>query len=828
VNQPIRKHSTRVTSRQTLVDLVEAAIRGELAVVTFDEPPGSQARCPIELMGPGLDAPIPLIAQIAGAETGGAHPVILMPSPAAPVAFLESLVRRLRAGTSGTIAMSVSPNTTTEPAPGTPNTTTEPAPGTPNTTTDPASISPPRVSHTTLSAPLVDRALDEAPELLVEVAPGEAPDPLVGAHIGGGRYQVEALIGAGGMGRVYVGKQVALARPVAIKVLDGRFRSDAVFAGRFHREALAASRLDHPNVTRVLDFGQDPTAGLYLVMDLLQGRPLSEVIYEDAPIDLPRIVAIMSQVCTALGLAHERGVVHRDVKPDNIIVETRSDDERQPFEHVLVCDFGLASLLPSDSRGGATETERRRLTGVDEIMGTPDYMAPEQCRGGSVDLRSDVYACGVMLFEMATGRVPFNSTAPMEVIGMHLMTPPPRPTSLNRQMDPRLEPIVLRALEKDPNRRYASMRELRDELRALVFPTRIGTGTPPSRPTPEGIPAEVPSSPRPSSTAHRRLDGLARELDFGDATDSLRPSLIPLADGRAAEPLPDREARASTPPRRVDPHVLLPDARALLWGKSSDRRAAITRLIDAGVSGYWALLRARSERVLSAEPRRIWIQAVRELAKRGLAALGDSLSRIDLTAQGPTLALCEDLLTAIPERREPAWVDQVERFADHPRPAIRRATLGARIRMGGHGLAEALLAALADPDPDVQRLATRAYQRQGSIGAVPVQALVKLMESQKAPDEVRASAALALARVDRRCQDRAELALLEAVQGRSPSFIRLFGARPPGDGPLFLEAAARALLHLSGPEVRSVIEKRAHASKGELRARLERLLAEQS
>jgi serine/threonine-protein kinase len=282
--------------------------------------------------------------------------------------------------------------------------------------------------------------------------------PVVGAgRVVGNKYRIEAPIGSGAVGAVYRASHGDLGRLVAIKVLHPHCRTDPHLLASFRAEARSASLLDHPNVTVVHDFGEDPDGTVYIVMEHLPGATLQSVIDEERRLVPKRAIAIMLQVCAALAAAHERGIVHRDVKPDNIMLVQSRDDEGFPFEVAKVCDFGIAALAGP----GLTIQGDGELT-----AGTPEYMAPEQALGRT-DARTDVYACGVVLYEMLTGAAPFQGATPREILARHASEVPRRISEVV-VIDARLEALVLRALEKQPDRRFATMRELRAALKKLL------------------------------------------------------------------------------------------------------------------------------------------------------------------------------------------------------------------------------------------------------------------------------------------------------------------------------------------------------------------------
>jgi serine/threonine-protein kinase len=301
-----------------------------------------------------------------------------------------------------------------------------------------------------------------------------------------GKYLVEEEIGQGAMGTVYRAWHMSLEKPVAVKVL--RDTSTApLFVERFRREALAASRLDHDNSVRIYDFGEESDGTLYLVMEYVQGRDLLQLMHEDWPLDGSRIAHIVSQLLAALGVAHEQSVVHRDLKPENILIVSALDDDGEPLDRVKVCDFGIASLI--DWAPG--------LTGRGTVVGTPDYMSPEQARGEPLDARSDLYSVGVILYQLMTGRTPFEGDGPIALALEHVSTPPVPPSQRANNVDHRLERVCMRALAKSKHDRYQSAREMRQDLRELCeLRTPILPRTLPAPPR-EGLPMRKGPPPLP-------------------------------------------------------------------------------------------------------------------------------------------------------------------------------------------------------------------------------------------------------------------------------------------------------------------------------------------
>ena len=289
-------------------------------------------------------------------------------------------------------------------------------------------------------------------------------DPLIGTTLPG-NYVLLELVGVGGMGRVYRAEQKALGRTVAVKIIHPHLLGDESASVRFITEARAASRLNHPNSVGVIDFGKNGNQ-LYLVMEFLRGRDLARVLYEDGPLGFRRIVDVLCQVLAALGEAHHLQIIHRDLKPENIVLEPM----RSGGDFVKVVDFGLAKM-----KADITATN---ITSPGIVCGTPDYMSPEQGRGDSIDARSDLYAVGVILFQLLTGRLPFEAESPTQVVLMHLSIPPPNPAVVapDRDIPEALVDVCLKALQKDAGRRYQDAEEFAEGLRTAqaTFDTPSG------------------------------------------------------------------------------------------------------------------------------------------------------------------------------------------------------------------------------------------------------------------------------------------------------------------------------------------------------------------
>ncbi len=288
-------------------------------------------------------------------------------------------------------------------------------------------------------------------EPLVEFAWDPDADPLLGKVIEE-RYQIEAVLGEGGMGKVYAVRHLRLGRAFAMKVLRGELARDRSLADRFIQEARATAAINHPSIIAISDFGVMPDAAPYFVMELLEGQTLAKLIRTGGPIPARRAVGIAVKIAAALQAAHEAGVVHRDLKPENIFLAQVTG-----LEEVKVVDFGASRLL------GASRITR---TGI--IFGTPHYMSPEQASGIDVDHRADIYAFGIILYEMFTGKVPFEAESFMGVITQQILAKPVPPSQVHPSAKDLgvLEDITLRCLEKRPADRFDSMDELRHALLA--------------------------------------------------------------------------------------------------------------------------------------------------------------------------------------------------------------------------------------------------------------------------------------------------------------------------------------------------------------------------
>ncbi|HEY9373571.1 protein kinase domain-containing protein [Streptomyces sp.] len=331
-----------------------------------------------------------------------------------------------------------------------------------------------------------------------------------GGSVAGGRYQLRDLLGEGGMASVYLAYDSALDRQVAIKTLHSELGREQSFRERFRREAQAVAKLSHTNIVSVFDTGEDALDGAlmpYIVMEYVEGEPLGSTLAADVrqygamPAD--KALKVTSDVLAALETSHEMGLVHRDIKPGNVMMTKRGV--------VKVMDFGIARAMQS----GVTS-----MTQTGMVVGTPQYLSPEQALGRGVDARSDLYSVGIMLFQLLTGRLPFDADSPLAIAYAHVQEEPVAPSSINRSVTPAMDALVARALKKNPNERFPSAAAMRDEcLRVLSAgqtgapaivaggPVSSGSGVgsavfPPvgqQTPAPYGVqtPYQAPHTPQP-------------------------------------------------------------------------------------------------------------------------------------------------------------------------------------------------------------------------------------------------------------------------------------------------------------------------------------------
>ncbi|WP_407912950.1 protein kinase domain-containing protein [Kitasatospora sp. NE20-6] len=308
-----------------------------------------------------------------------------------------------------------------------------------------------------------------------------------GHALGNGRYVLQRLLGQGGMASVHLAYDTVLDRQVAVKTLHTELGREASFKERFRREAQAVARLQHINIVQVYDSGEDVAADgaatPYIVMEYVEGKALRDVLNEavaqHGAMPTDRALKITAAVLSALEASHDQGLVHRDIKPGNVMVNTKGV--------VKVMDFGIARALQS----GVTS-----MTQTGMVVGTPQYLSPEQALGKSVDARSDLYSVGCMLFELLTGGLPFDGDSAFSIAYKHVQEPPPAPSTINRAVTPAVDALVERALRKDPAHRFPTAEAMRDEVERVNSATQAG-----GAPLQASTPLVIGEGPRSVSAA---------------------------------------------------------------------------------------------------------------------------------------------------------------------------------------------------------------------------------------------------------------------------------------------------------------------------------------
>lgn len=349
---------------------------------------------------------------------------------------------------------------------------------------------------------------------VLEGAPPE--EGRVGSVVAG-KYRLDGFLSRGGMGTVYRATHVMLGKPCAVKLIRPDLVTSPELVRRFLREARAAAALAHPHIVVVFDLGEGLDGTLYIAMELVQGRSLNEVLRAEGPMAPARIVRLLRQVAGALALAHREHIVHRDLKPQNLMIARDSEGG----EAIKLLDFGIAK----------TFGEHTELTATGLVLGTPQYMSPEQVSGGEVDHRTDLYALGVILYQMLAGEVPFHAPSTPALLMKHV-NEPPEPPSRRRpdlRIPPALDAVALRCLEKDPARRFQSAEEFAAALERALWGA-----------------AEEGAMPLRRAEGVERVDGAAAALRT-DADRAGDPT-VPLARSGGSEPMVSAGARATAPP----------------------------------------------------------------------------------------------------------------------------------------------------------------------------------------------------------------------------------------------------------------------------------------
>ena len=777
--------------------LEAVAAEGRTVFVPLVAPPVDTSRHVLEVYSPGSEQALVLIAEAAGAPTAEGFPLRLsLPASAA------------RKDTSG-----AGPARRLEPRRVTAQTVTE--------------------RH--------ERKLTTG-----TVAP---PVRITGRRLAGGKLVIESFVGSGGAGAVYKAVHRELQIPVAVKVLHEHLQRDVDFCRRFHAEALAASRLDHANLTRVIDFGQEDDGTLYLAMEFLDGRVLRDVLEHEKRLPLPRILGIIAQICAGLAHAHARGVLHRDVKPENAVLLPSVDDDGRAFELVKVCDFGIAQQ-PAE---------------VSDFAGTPEYMSPEQCAGEELDARTDVYACGILLYELATGRVPFAGETAAKIANRQMYAAPEPPSKHAPDIDRRLEAIILRTLAKDRAKRPGDMRELRSMLRALLRPSLMSLpavnvpapappatdaavaapapapSEPPSDPEPEWIErsgswaASVPEpSPKPPTAGREDpvaaglvrdptpiLGELARTTDphaFHKLAVMVDPAIRALAgrgeavalwrltstlDGLADEGprTPGSRAAMAALLLRIayDPQVLGPIAEEALLAERQTLDAASKLVVRGAVGGAYALYSARLKHV-TPEARTRFVRLLLQIGPPVLPVVRAGLERLvpRIEAEAPA-ELASDLLASVPAVVDEPTGELAALYTRARNPVVARAATIALAKLWGPRASASLLGLLNHRDEGVQ-----------------CAAVAGLVEIHAVDEPVARKLANVVGPAGRGTAGR--VAAIEAIGRAEPSGLAFAGralrrmlAGSKGWPDEMIVAVSRSLLAVGGPDDRTLVAQHARA-----------------
>jgi serine/threonine protein kinase len=329
------------------------------------------------------------------------------------------------------------------------------------------------------------------------------------------RFHIEELIGRGGMGDVYLALHEVLRKKFAIKVLRTSLMEDMTVVARFRREARAASRIDHPHITSVFDFGHSEEGRPYIAMEYVKGPLLADVLEEEGPLSLPRTLVLLDQIADALVAAHAHHVIHRDLTPKNIVLTSHLDQT----DFIKILDFGLAKIVGMETSG--------RVTRAGETFGTAEYMSPEQCTAQALDHRTDIYSFGILAFELITGDVPFNRDGNIvKTLSAHVHDEPPVPSEISAMcsIPTALDRMILRCLSKNPDDRFASAADLRTEIQSLleIFcePT---AARPPKTITPPNGQYSV-TLPPPGILGDKAPSNHERTLDFYYTSDADVPT----------------------------------------------------------------------------------------------------------------------------------------------------------------------------------------------------------------------------------------------------------------------------------------------------------------
>jgi serine/threonine-protein kinase len=807
---PLPVITTNLLEKRERGYLAWVAVANEVAELPLMEPPIDASTHALEIHAEGFDRPLVVLAEPVGAPTTQGFPLRLRPLD-------EKQENELRAELFSAPAPKPQPNHKISLI----GHSSEP------TVSEEHANALSRLTQGAGAGPTTQRA--------------RAPGSLRGRTLGDGRFVLDKLLGGGASGEVYRATHTALRRPVAVKVLHRSLQNSLDFSARFYAEALAASQLDHRNVLRVIDYGQEPDGLLYIVMELLQGKSLMDVLVEEGPLPDTRIVDLVSQACAGLAHAHDAGVIHRDIKPENILVVKVRDDEGKETEVVKVCDFGIAHWSPPR---GDDEVDRTLPNAPDasKIVGTPGYMAPEQIQNEPVDARTDVYSLGIVSYELACGRVPFLSEDAMEILTCHMVETPMPPSHFHAGVSPRLERVIMKALMKEPERRPRDMRDFRNELRRLVddeWSSQSGlmrkisirqdplTASDFITDTANALGILHDVEDRDRAAGYLALAG-ALKLAAVEGRLKLARDLVAWLTTRLADPgLPDNERDLALRTGRVlrDPEVARAHALNLLDGKLERNEDSIAILREAGPLAARALIDARRVRPPSLENRALFVALMRSIGSSSLSVIGSALEPLVQLNSRHDEAMAEDLLRALPDIRSDAAGDITVRFVRLDRPTLGTTALRATTTMWGARARPLLIGVLDANDDPFRSLALEELQRLGCIDDLVVERLGRILSGQvMAGDDLKVVAASALASATPEARTRATGILVSRLAPEKGLMSSIRSALGPREDVRITVALARSLFTLDPAGSRGVLERYA-GGRPDIRPYIDAILA---
>jgi serine/threonine-protein kinase len=811
MSAPLPVITTRCADRRDRGYLAFVAVSNEVAHLRLDSAPIDASLHALEIHVQGFDEPLVVLAEPMGEPNAEGFPLRLSPLDDAQASALRKELFPPEA-----------------------------------TAAEPEKPKPPRSAKLSEPPPM-SRGHREAlaKSTNASTMTRRAPGALVGRVLGDGRFALERLLGGGASGEVYGGLHTALRRPIAIKVLHPTLQYSPDYCARFYSEALAASQLDHRNVLRILDYGQEPDGLLYIVMELLDGKSLQQILDADGPLPADRMIHLIAQACAGLAHAHDAGVIHRDIKPENIVVVRRRDDEGNEVEAVKVCDFGIAHWAPPQPSEFVGDEDATLINRPDatKVVGTPAYMAPEQIRNEAVDARTDVYALGVVLYELATGKLPFAGDDPIMVLLKQLNEKPPRPSRIVPHINPELERVILQAIEKTPAKRHPNARILRAELKELVDDDAHPSGQHVKVSVQRGALSAADFLDRPADAlaALATADDRARQQGLVALGEALRAALV-ASNVKAAKDLvawlqlragdvsvrgEERELVDRVLRVLRDPQAIANLATSVLEGKIARIEDVAPLLAAGGPVAARALFDGRRSTTMTLELRARFVAAMRAIGPGALPVLVAALESVALLANRADELIAEDLLRSIPDVQSDAAGEVAFRFVRLDKPALGAVAITATTALWGRRAQPLLLGVIDSPVDSMRLVAIEALKKLGAIDDWALERFARILLGQvQAGEEVRLAAANAfgLAAAESRARASAFLHQRLAVAstgGLVGSMRQVFGAR---EDPNVLLALARSLVAVDPATARPALERLA-AARAELRRDLEAILA---